>query len=196
MSIRVNCPGCGKTVNAPSQYAGKVATCPGCGSKMRVPIPEAVELTEAKSADTPTPESSASSVQQTLPTTPPREETLIVTRPKMFRNHPIWFILCLLLSVVGIGLVVLSIWYMKVLTTTLTVTTKRTTLRQGILSKHTREVRHSDVRFLEVDQGILQRILGVGKLAVSSAGQGELEIIVEGIYRPSYVKDTIDSYRP
>ena len=129
-------------------------------------------------------------------TGPATEKTLIKTHPKMFRDSPVAFVLFAILIPVGLGALILLIWWLVVTNTTLTVTSKRTILRKGILSKHTREVRHSDVRFIEVDQGFLQRIFGIGDISISSAAQGTIEITANGILKPDKIKQTIDGLRP
>jgi DNA-directed RNA polymerase subunit RPC12/RpoP len=40
-TIRVQCPGCRKTLRADSQQAGKKVKCPGCGVRIAIPAPEA-----------------------------------------------------------------------------------------------------------------------------------------------------------
>ena len=123
-------------------------------------------------------------------------QILYQTHPAMFRNKPVQFILSLLLiPVFGIGLLILLLWWVKVLGTTLIVTDQSVTLRTGILSKYTNEVYHSDVRNVQVYQDLLQRIFNVGALAISSAGQGGVEIAVAGIPQPEHVKAIIDRYR-
>ena len=43
--------------------------------------------------------------------------------PAMFRAHPFWFILCvLLIAAFGIGILILLYWYIKTRATALTVT--------------------------------------------------------------------------
>ena len=92
-------------------------------------------------------------------------------------------------------MLILVIWWLDCLGTTLTVTTKRTTLRRGILSKKTNDVWHRDVRNIQVKQGILQRLLGVGTIGISSAGQGDVEIAVNGMPNPEKVRRFIDEHR-
>ncbi|HEX6985316.1 MAG TPA: PH domain-containing protein [Planctomycetaceae bacterium] len=75
--------------------------------------------------------------------------------------------------------------------TTLTVTNRRTVLRRGLIARETSEVRHRDVRNLQVNQTALERLLGVGDLAISSAGQDDLEIAVEGVPNPNRIADVI-----
>ncbi len=113
----------------------------------------------------------------------------------MFRNHPIEFILCILLiAAFGLGLLILLIWWLNCLGTTLTVTDQRTTLRRGILSKNVNEVYHSDVCNIQISQSFLQRIFHVGSIGISSAGQSGIEIVADGIPDPDKVKEIIDTY--
>ncbi len=113
----------------------------------------------------------------------------------MFRNHPLGFVLTCLLSLVGVGLVVFGFWWLKCKGTTLTVTSDRTRLRQGILSKSITEVWHRDVRNVQLDQTFFQRIFDVGSIGISSSGQSGLEIAVTGIPDPDGVKALIDRHR-
>ena len=124
------------------------------------------------------------------------EVVLYEAHPAMFRNHPVYFVLCvLLIAAFGLGLLMLLVWWIQVLGTTLTVTNEQTTLRKGILSKHTNDVFHSNVRNIQVRQSFLQRILNVGWVGISSAGQSGLEIEVSGIKDPHRVKELIDDHR-
>jgi len=147
------------------------------------------------------------------------ERILYEAHPSMFRNHPIWFILTCLLCVSGlllpflpfetrwstkaieilvpllIGLGVFFVWWLKIKGTTLTVTTERTSCRRGILSKAITEVWHQDIRNVQLNQSFLQRILNVGTIGISSAGQNEVEVNVSGIPDPERVKQAIDEHR-
>ncbi len=123
------------------------------------------------------------------------EKTLFEAHPTMFRANPIGFILGIVLIAVGVGLLILLVWWLKVIGTKLTVTNERITLRKGILSQHTNEVYHTDVRNVQISQGILQRMLGVGAIGISSAGQAGVEIKVVGILNPEKIKEIIDRHR-
>ncbi|OVE74494.1 hypothetical protein BVX94_00115 [bacterium B17] len=114
----------------------------------------------------------------------------------MFKNNPIMFILSvLLIAAFGLGLLILLIWWLQCLGTTLTVTNKKTTLRKGILSKHTNDVHHSDVRNVQVSQGIIQRLFGVGSIGIACAGHSDVEIQVAGLPNPAKIKNIIDKNR-
>ncbi|UCG31989.1 MAG: PH domain-containing protein [Phycisphaerales bacterium] len=146
-----------------------------------------------------------------------QEDQLLRVHPAMFRSNPIGFIftcalfllgfvllfvvegrtckfLCFIFPVLAGGVIFL-VWWLKILGTTLTVTTKRTCITRGILSKRTSEVMHSDIRNIQTFQTFLQRILDVGYLAISSAGQSDIEVAVKGIPDPDGIKDLIDKYR-
>ncbi|MEO2031821.1 MAG: PH domain-containing protein [Planctomycetaceae bacterium] len=124
-----------------------------------------------------------------------QERVLYESHPAMFGNHPVGFVLSVILSLVGVGLVILLIWYIRCVGTTLTVTNEQTTLRRGILSKFTNDVFHENVRNIIVRQTFLQRIFGVGSVGISSAGQSGIEIEVNGIPDPDRVKQIIDDCR-
>ena len=125
----------------------------------------------------------------------PSETTLYRENPSMFRNNPLGFVLTVLLCVVGIGLIVLLLWWLSTKATTLTVTDERTILRRGLLSKQLNEVWHRDVRNVQLTQTFWQRIFGTGTLEISSAGQADVEIRVTGIPDPDEVKAIIDRHK-
>ncbi|MCA9078084.1 MAG: PH domain-containing protein [Planctomycetaceae bacterium] len=123
------------------------------------------------------------------------EPILYEAHPAMFRNNPVWFVVCMLLSLVGVGLILLLIWYLQTRATTLIVTNEQTTLRKGLLSKETNDVFHENVRNIQVKQSFFQRMMGVGYIGISSSGQAGLEIEVNGIPDPDRVKEIIDDHR-
>ena len=123
------------------------------------------------------------------------EIILYDSHPSMFRNHPFGFIFCILLiAAFGLGLLILLIWWIKILGTTLIVTNERIIFRQGIFSKYTNEIYHTDVRNVQIRQSLLQRILRVGTIGISSAGQAGIEITVRGIPHPQQIHDIIAQY--
>jgi membrane protein YdbS with pleckstrin-like domain len=77
----------------------------------------------------------------------------------------------------------------------LTITEKRVVLRKGILFKETSDVLIQDIRNIQISQGPLQGLTNAGKIGISSAGQSDIEIEVQGILDPKRVKAIIDKYR-
>ena len=123
------------------------------------------------------------------------ETILYRQHPVMWRANPVFFVLCIILCLVLIGALFLLLWWLHCKATTLTVTNERSTLRNGILSKHTTEVWHADVRNVAMSQGILQRRFGVGSIGIASAGGAGMEIEVGGLPKPQKAKDIIDQHR-
>ncbi len=200
------CPACQASVSISHEFIGKRVDCPNCELPFLPKIPEAMALMGDQM-----PASADYAVRR-----PTDDEGLLrEIHPAMFRQHPFVFIgLCILAVAIGVvGLMFLGTggysvsmpcfillacilgyfgyWWLEVLSTTLRITSKRTTLRKGIIAKSTTEVQHDDVRNIQIQQGMWQRVLGVGDLAVSSAGQSDLEIRVKGIANPDEVADFI-----
>ena len=123
------------------------------------------------------------------------ETVLYKDSPAMFRNRPVLFLVCCALIPVGIGLVVLFVWWLRCLATSLVITDRRVTLRQGLLSKDTNDVLIADIRNVKVRQNLLQRIFGVGTVAVSTSGQSDMEIEVHGVPAPERINAIIDDRR-
>lgn len=115
--------------------------------------------------------------------------------PPMFRNHPFYFVLCLALCFFGIGIVMFIYWWIKKNSYKLTVSRYKTSIRTGVFSKKTSEVFHADVKNIQVEQSLIQRITNTGKIKISSAGQNDFEIEIQGMPRPYEIKGIIDLHR-
>ena len=209
MPIKLRCPICQRTFDVPEKYSGRTVNCPACKAAIAIPA-LAAEVVVAPTAAVPNNASPA--VVASTPLADHGEMNLSPTvRPAMFRNRPLRFLLLIGLIAIGgvlgwvrspfgwiasvAGVAILLLWWVRNRAVSLEVTTQRTIMRNGMLARRTREVRHADVRFLEVKQSFGQRLRGVGSLAISSAAHGEVEIAINGIPRPEHVKDTIDGYR-
>ncbi|MEM7681979.1 MAG: PH domain-containing protein [Planctomycetota bacterium] len=100
----------------------------------------------------------------------------------------------------GVGLAVLAalgLGVMAFLTRfeVLRVTTQRSVWVRGIIERRTSEVQHDDIRNIQLEQSIVERLVGVGCVAISSAGQDDMEIVVRGLAAPSAVIDTIREHQ-
>ncbi len=78
---------------------------------------------------------------------------------------------------------------------TLTVDSRGIEMRRGILGlrQHIMRVRFEDIRGVEVDQTLLERILNVGTLGIGTAAQSDVEIYIDGIPAPLELKEMIQS---
>ena len=119
------------------------------------------------------------------------ERQLLSSHPSMSRSHPILFLLSLV-PFCGFPLIP---WWILTRAKTLTITTKKTMLRHGLLSKHTSEILHAHVRSVMVSQGMIQRMMGAGTIGISSSGQADVEIVFSGLSQPEGIKEIIDRHR-
>ncbi|HCS26431.1 MAG TPA: hypothetical protein DIW43_03200 [Spongiibacteraceae bacterium] len=108
----------------------------------------------------------------------------------MFRNRPFSFLLSVLLVPVGVGIIILLVWFMKCKATKLEIGNGEISLEQGLLSKDRTEVDITTVRSVKVYQSFLNRLLGVGNVSVFTAGDAP-EISAAGMPRPQEFKDII-----
>ena len=113
----------------------------------------------------------------------------------MFRNHPIYFILTLLLCLLGVGFIIFGIWWLVCKTERLIVSEHSVELQTGLLSKLQNEVFYEDVRNVVIYQSLLDRIFNVGSIAISTAGQDGVEIKINGIENPDAIHDYIYQQR-
>jgi uncharacterized membrane protein YdbT with pleckstrin-like domain len=111
--------------------------------------------------------------------------------PAMFRAHPFWFSLCvLLIAAFGIGILILLYWYIKTRATALTVTDSELMYERGILSKDRTAVSLKHVRSVHITQGFVNRILGVGIIQISTAGD-EPEFTIADMPDPYVIQEAI-----
>ncbi len=73
-----------------------------------------------------------------------------------------------------------------------TITNQRLEMRKGIISKQTSEIHIKNIRNIQLNQGIMQRLLGLGDLLFASAATGGVEIGFLGISDPEQWKQKIN----
>jgi membrane protein YdbS with pleckstrin-like domain len=108
----------------------------------------------------------------------------------------LWRPLTIVLSIVfavlaAASLISMMYWLFRTRFESLAITSERTIWARGILDRETSEVQHDDVRNIQMKQTVVDRILGVGRIAISSAGQDDMEIDIRGVPNPSQVADTV-----
>ena len=88
---------------------------------------------------------------------------------------------------------VIAIWKRHALV--LRVYPDRVKLERGVLSKEYRELFIGDIRSVDVDQGLLGRLLGMGDLTISTAATVDAAEIMNGLPNPLRIKDLIIAQR-
>jgi uncharacterized membrane protein YdbT with pleckstrin-like domain len=87
---------------------------------------------------------------------------------------------------------VITIWFAR-LSRRYTVTSQRVISRWGLISRNISEIDIKNIRDIQLQQGVLQRVFGIGSVALSSAGRAGAEVVFEGIADPDGVKEVIRS---
>jgi membrane protein YdbS with pleckstrin-like domain len=209
--ITLKCDNCDKSFEIEDDAAGEKAACPYCGDINRVPVQSSAPASAGSSAVPigrvpETPPASAPASRAAVAAPSDAERTIAVVRQAMFRAHPFWYSLMVLVFLGGIVLAVLGqtsqqfasmrwmawlglglsaaalIWWIIWWAAPhrwikLTITNKRTIRQEGIVVRKTSEVLHNHIRNVKIEQSFLERILGVGSLSIDSAGGSEDELI-------------------
>jgi uncharacterized membrane protein YdbT with pleckstrin-like domain len=117
-----------------------------------------------------------------------------------FDSRPAWrdyfakIVLGVLLLPVGIGLIVFLYIALDRYGTHYTIRHDRIQTREGIIAKRERSVRLENIRDLWLNQGIVDRILGIGTLGFSTSGGNGAEVVFRGIERPAVLKERIEEH--
>ncbi|MFC4260905.1 PH domain-containing protein [Marinobacter lacisalsi] len=110
--------------------------------------------------------------------------------PSMFRNNPLGFILAILLIPVAVGILILLWWYLQCMSTKLEFVGNDLVLEKGLLSKARMELDVRRIRSVNVYQSFFNRIFGVGKISIYTAGDNP-EIEVAGLPNPHELRTLI-----
>ncbi|HYE62093.1 MAG TPA: PH domain-containing protein [Phycisphaerales bacterium] len=223
--MQLTCDRCEQAFEVPNGQPGQKVACPSCGDINVIPGPVAVGTPVGATAPAPTtaaPRTDRAAESGYPPANGPEVDVMVV-RPAMLGAHPIRFLLLTLALLGGIAgaiywlvylnprhlplggtsaaiaivaLKVFIIWKVHTLSEGLRITTKRVIETKGLLSKATSEVRHADIKNVQVEQTFLDRVWNVGTLKLSSSGENEDPIEMRDMPNPAKVRDVIDLYRP
>ena len=217
--IKITCDRCEKVFDVDDDAAGTKVECPECGDVNRVPeaVIELVEEPAPETTRTPTRDRAEAAG---LPPDSGPEVTVMKVRQAMFRARPLasfgvfvlrlgglvltlwmlienrmgWMSLGIVMAVAALA--VLAVWWVKHLGVSLKITNKRTVSHRGLFSRNTSEVVHDNIRNVTIEQSFWQRLWGVGRIGISSAGQDGIEIDVDKLRKPDELRQIIDKYRP
>jgi len=111
--------------------------------------------------------------------------------PVMFKNNPLGFIASvILIAAFGLGIIILLVWYLKTKALKLTVTEHDIVLEKGLLSKEHSEINIDSIRTIRVSQSFFNRIFGVGKIEIFTAGD-KPELVATGMPEPNRVRELV-----
>jgi uncharacterized membrane protein YdbT with pleckstrin-like domain len=114
---------------------------------------------------------------------------------KLFRMHwtaRLWLALWIVLIVPTFGIALLLAIYewLRLRTLEFGVTNKRVILKKGIIGRYTEEMKIGSIETVEIDQGVLGRILGYGDVKVT--GRGISDVVFRRMDDPMAVKRHIE----
>lgn len=226
---KVSCPYCGDINRVPETGPGAASpSAPIAKGKPRPSVPEG--FMPAREVSQPTQEA--------------HEHEVLIVRQAMFRAHPLLFSAMVLLVLGGLSFAIAALvktawwrgyiwvglaialagvvwwliwWGAPHRWVKLIITNKRTIRQEGIIKRRTSEVLHRHIMNVQIRQTVLQRLLGVGSIAIDSAAGGSdpfqrekgkdddghadssggprVEIEMDNVAKPYDVKAMIDKYR-
>jgi uncharacterized membrane protein YdbT with pleckstrin-like domain len=114
---------------------------------------------------------------------------------KLFRLHwtaRLWLALwiVLILPTFGIALLLAIYEWLRLRNLEYGVTNKRVILKKGIIARQTEEMKIGSIETVEIDQGVLGRILGYGDVKVT--GRGISDVVFKRMDDPMAVKRHIE----
>ena len=211
------CPHCGATTAVGLESLGKPALCSACALPYHAELPAGRLMVQDGDA-APKPATPAGELR-------PTEQAVLTVNPAAFREKPVQTLLLTLLVLAGLtGLlmfvgeasqgigqallvalsaltaivagIMLGLRFAMTRFESLTITTQRSIWARGVINRRSSEVQHDDIRNIQVQQDLIQRLVGAGTISISSAGQDDMEIVAQGIVKPHQVIETIRTHQP
>ena len=112
-----------------------------------------------------------------------QEKILLEVRPSYLNYIWNWIFFWLIIPVIT------ALWSRAALV--LRVYEDRVVLEKGVLSKEIKEIFISDIRTIDMRQGVFQRIFGIGDILIATAGTSGYEDIAYGLPDPRGVKNLL-----
>lgn len=215
------CANCERDLEIDDDLAGQRVRCPHCGNVEVAPRRAAKPQPVAAAAPAPRPTGAVAEPAHAAP--PELERELARVHPVMLRGRPVQGSLIILGLLAGIGLAVaaqttaafaqarwvvwigaaiaaagliaLAIWKITTRAVTVIITNRRTTVRRGLFSLATKELRHDQVQDIQITQTFPQRVLGVGRFGLDGGGTDDIEIVVDDMPNPARLRELVDTYR-
>lgn len=204
--MNVECPHCGKQYPVDHQFIGQKVKCPDCGNVFEVvnrnlfPCPDCFAPISRRAAVCPkcgaplAPGASNANTAGSIPYDLSTERKIKTYHPSAMNYF--WGILFGIVTLpVLIGLFVLFAIIIEMNCTSYELTTHRIIVRKGWIAKMQNEIWIKDMRAVNLIQGIWQRMVGIGNIAIGTAASAGTEIHIVGIANPEEVVSQINNLR-
>lgn len=207
--MKIECPHCGGKYDVDHKYIGQQINCPDCENNFEVvnsnlsPCPDCFSLISKRASVCPKcgaplarqmPSNSVLSSPNANTNDISKERKITVYHPAAM-NYFWGIILGIITIPVLIGILILLYIIIEIKCTSYELTTHRIIVRRGWIAKLHNEIWIKDMRGVNLVQGIWQRIIGVGNVAIGTAASAGTEISIVGVANPSEVIAKINSLR-
>ena len=118
------------------------------------------------------------------------EAEIFEIRPSCWA-YPGEMILGLVLSLVGVGLLLLAHVWIRIHSLRYRLSTQRLFVIRGLLSREIDETELFRIKDVTVRQSAVQRLFGVGTITLLTGDESTPLIVLVGVARPEQIKDTI-----
>jgi len=101
-------------------------------------------------------------------------------------------------AVAAVGPIVFLRVMVPIWTTEIGVTSERVILKQGFLNRHTDEIELPSIEEINVDQGFLGRLLGIGRVTIRGTGIDDVDIpaIADPLRFSRSIQHALEKMRP
>ena len=205
--MKVKCPNCNGICNVENKYAGQKIQCLKCENFFEAvnpnlfSCPDCFELISKRASMCPhcgaalrennsCPPQNFSGNQANIS----EEEEIDVFHPSAM-NYLWGIVLGIITLPVVIGIFILLYIYIDIHYTKYELTSHRIIIRRGLIAKFQNEIWIKDMRAVNLNQGIWQRIIGVGNIYIGTAATAGTEICINGIGNPQKIVDQINALR-
>lgn len=216
------CANCERELEVDDDLAGQRVRCPHCGNVEVAPSRAARMAAPRPARAAPVSEPALVPPPSPAPA-PDLERELARVHPVMIRARPVRGALLLLAIAAGAGLgvaaqttpafanarwalwvgvglavaalIALIVWKITTRAITVIITNRRTTVRRGLFSRATKELRHDQVQDIQITQTFPQRMMKVGRFGLDGGGTDDVEIVVDDMPDPLRLRDLVDAHR-
>lgn len=164
----------------------RTKACPFCAEQISIAARKCKHCGEFLDGTAPSPVSKSHAQ-----TTPGPERTIWEGHPSALYYLGNWIVGVLLLPFCGLGLIFIIYAILDQQTKVFMLTNKRVMSKVGIISRTTHEVTITDVRSINMQQSVSERLFGLGTVQIGSAGTAGIEVEFSGIANAATVRDRI-----
>jgi uncharacterized membrane protein YdbT with pleckstrin-like domain len=96
------------------------------------------------------------------------------------------------LAVLAVFVIVIARGLVRRLRTTYTITSRRLTIKTGLLGREVHETRLEQIQNVSTSQSLLERALDIGDVSFDTAGGAEFGFAFRGVSQPQRIVRTVD----